>query len=231
MTVRGKLLLAGLAVLILSVPQVQAGVDVAFGANVNVNDNTSLFFGVSSRYFDREPRVVESWAQRVPNPDDLSVLLFLSARSGRTPEAVFALRHTGLSWWDVSIRLGVPADVWFVPVEQPGPPYGKAYGYWRKHGRDTRAYRIDDRSCRDLVAVRMMHDYYGIPAERAMDLRRDGRRLDRLVGDEYRTRHGHGGGNGHNGQDFAHGNVGDSHDHGAKAGGNGNGHGKGKGHK
>jgi len=225
MTVRRKVLLAAVAALALCVPQARAAVDVAFGAAVNVNDNTSLFFGVSSRYFNREPRVVETWSQRVPDPDDLSVLMFLAARSGRSVDAVFAMRRTGLSWWDVSIRLGVPADVWFVPVERPGPPYGKAYGYWRKHGRDTRAYRIDDRSCRDLVAVRMMHDYYGIPAERAMDLRRDGRRIDSLVGDEYRTRHG----NGKGGKDRA--QEGSSHDHGGKAGGKGNGNGHGKGHK
>jgi len=225
MTVRRKVLLAAVAALALCVPQARAAVDVAFGAAVNVNDNTSLFFGVSSRYFNREPRVVETWSQRVPDPDDLSVLMFLAARSGRSVDAVFAMRRTGLSWWDVSIRLGVPADVWFVPVERPGPPYGKAYGYWRKHGRDTRAYRIDDRSCRDLVAVRMMHDYYGIPAERAMDLRRDGRRIDSLVGDEYRTRHG----NGKGGKDRA--QEGSTHDHGGKAGGKGNGNGHGKGHK
>jgi hypothetical protein len=225
MTVRRKVLLAAVAALALCVPQARAAVDVAFGAAVNVNDNTSLFFGVSSRYFNREPRVVETWSQRVPDPDDLSVLMFLAARSGRSVDAVFAMRRTGLSWWDVSIRLGVPADVWFVPVERPGPPYGKAYGYWRKHGRDTRAYRIDDRSCRDLVAVRMMHDYYGIPAERAMDLRRDGRRIDSLVGDEYRTRHG----NGKGGKDRA--QEGSTHDHGGKAGGKGNGKGHGKGHK
>ena len=227
MTVRRIVLVAGLAALVLCVPQARASVDVAFGAAVNVNDNTSLFFGVSSRYFDREPRVVETWSQRVPNPDDLSVLMFLSARSGRSLDAVFAMRRTGLSWWDVSIRLGVPADVWFVPVERPGPPYGKAYGYWRKHGRDTRAYRIDDRSCRDLVAVRMMHDYYGMPVERAMDLRKDRRRIDSLVSDEYRTRHnGHGGG-----KDRAQGKGGEDHDHGGKAGGKGNGNGHGKGHK
>ena len=228
MTVRRIVLVAGLAVLALCVPQARASVDVAFGAAVNVNDNTSLFFGVSSRYYAREPRVVETWSQRVPNPDDLSVLMFLSARSGRSLDAVFALRRAGLSWWDVSIRLGVPADVWFVPVDRPGPPYGKAYGYWRKHGRDTRAYRVDDRSCRDLVAVRMMHDYYGMPVERAMDLRRDGRRIDSLMGDEYRTRHGNG--KGKSGKDRAESKGDQDHDHGGKAGGKGHGK-KGKGPK
>jgi hypothetical protein len=225
MTVRRKVLLAAVTVLALWVPQARAAVDVAFGAAVNVNDNTSLFFGVSSRYFNREPRVVETWSQRVPDPDDLSVLMFLSSRSGRSPDAVFALRRGGLSWWDVSLRLGVPADVWFVPVRRdPGPPYGNAYGHWKKHGRDGRAYRIDDRMARDLVAVRVMHEYYGIPADRAMDLRKSGRRIDNLVCDEYRTRHN----NGKGGKDRAQqGN--EDHDHGGKAGGKG--HGKGKGHK
>jgi hypothetical protein len=191
MTVRTKVLLPGLLAVALLAPQAQAGADVQFGASVNVNDNTSLFFGVSSRYFGREPRVVEDWGRRVPDPDELSVLLFLSNRSGRSPDAVFALRRGGLSWWDVSLRLGVPADVWFVPVARhPGPPYGRAYGHWKKHGRNGRAYRIDDRTARDLVAVRVIHDYYGIPADRAMDMRRRGHRIDSLVCNEYRTRHG-----------------------------------------
>jgi hypothetical protein len=192
----GRWLAAGVMVVAaaLCAPTASAGLDVSFGAAVNVNDDTSLYFAVSSRYFAREPRVVEQWSRRVADPDDLSVLLFISSRAGRSPDAVFALRQAGLSWWDVSIRLGVQPDVWFVPVRRdPGPPYGNAYGYWRKHGKNARAYRVDDRACRDLVAVRMMHEYYGLPVDRAMELRRDGRRVDRLVGGEYRTRHGKGG--------------------------------------
>jgi hypothetical protein len=193
MTVKTKVLLGAVLAVALLAPQAKAGADVQFGASVNVNDNTSLFFGVSSRYFGREPRVVEDWGRRVPDPDDLSVLLFLSSRSGRSPDAVFALRRGGLSWWDVSLRLGVRPDVWFVPVQRhPGPPYGNAYGHWKKHGRNGNAYRIDDRAARDLVAVRVIHEYYGIPADRAMDMRRRGQRIDRLVCDEYRTRHGKG---------------------------------------
>ena len=231
MTVRCKVLLGSLVALTLLTPAAQAAVDVQFGAAVNVNDNTSLFFNVSSRYYNREPRVVETWSHRVPDPDDLSVLFFLSARSGRSPDAIFALRRGGLSWWDISLRIGVPADVWFVPVKgRPGPPYGKAYGYWKKHGRDGRAYRVDDRGCRDLVAVRMMHEYYGIPVERAMDMRKDGRKVDRLVSDEYRHRHGKGPHKAHKGRGDSHGGKhgkGNDKDHGHSHGK----HGKGKSHK
>ena len=237
MTVRSKVLLGALCGILLA-PAAQAAVDVQFGAAVNVNDNTSLFFGVSSRYFNREPRVVEDWGRRVPDPDDLSVLMFLSSRSGRSPDAVFALRRGGLSWWDVSLRLGVPADVWFVPVRRdPGPPYGNAYGHWKKHGRDGRAYRVDDRTARDLVAVRVIHEYYGIPADRAMEMRRSGRRIDSLVCDEYRTRHGKGGRDGHDryaskgkgrGDNDDQGGRGNSGKGGGKSGKNGKGGGKGR---
>ena len=201
MTVRRMVFVVGLLAVLLLAPQAKAAVDVEFGAAVNVNDNTSLFFGVSSRYYEREPRVVETWSHRVPNPDDLSVLMFLSARSGRNLDAVFALRRAGLSWWDVSVRLGVPADVWFVPVaHKPGPPYGKAYGHWKKHGKNHYAYRVDDRTCRDLVAVRVIHDYYGVPVDRAMEMRRKGGRIDHVVSNEYRSRHGKGGKHGKHGK-------------------------------
>lgn len=217
MTIRSKLLLAWLASLTLLAPAARAGADVRFGAAVNVNDDTSLFLGVSSRYFEREPEVLEGWSRRVTDPDDLSVLFFLATHSRRSLDSVYALRRTGLSWWDVSVRLGVPAEVWFVPVaDRPGPPYGKAYGHRKKHGhghdhgRDCRRCRIDDRTARDLVAVRVLHEYYGVPVEYAMDARRDRRPIDTLVCDEYRSRHDrqrgkHG--HRHDGDD------GDDHDH------------------
>ncbi|HKI84889.1 MAG TPA: hypothetical protein VKA63_11220, partial [Candidatus Krumholzibacteria bacterium] len=97
----------------------------------------------------------------------------------------------GLSWWDVSVRLGVQPDVWFVPVQHdPGPPYGKAYGYYKKHGHNTAKMQLSDADLRNLVAVRMLHDYYGVSAEVAMDWRSSGRSLREIMANEYRARHG-----------------------------------------
>ena len=168
-----------------------AGVDIDFGANVRVGDNTDLFFNISSRYFDRDRRVVDMWGPRFSNPDDLAVFFFLVQQSGRSPDVIFALRKQRLSWWDVGARCGVPRDVWFVPVEtDPGPPYGKAYGYWKKNRKQPSSHwRLTDADARNLVAVRVIHDYYGVPPEVAMRLRASGRPVDRLVTDEYERRH------------------------------------------
>lgn len=172
----------------------RAGLDVSFGASVPVGD-ADLFFSISSRYFDRDVRVVEDWGRRYySNPDDLSVALFLDRHCGRGPEYYFGLRKQGLGWFEISNRCNVAPDVFFVPVQRdPGPPYGKAYGYWKKHKKDPRSpIVLKDADVRNLVAVRMAHEYYGVPVETAMQWRSSGKDVRTVMTGEYRKRHGKG---------------------------------------
>lgn len=172
----------------------RAGLDVSFGADVPVGDDARLFFSISSRYFDRDVRVIEDYSRRYyPNPDDLSVALFLSSHCDRSPEWFFSLRKEGLGWFEIGNRCRVPVDVWFVPVSHdPGPPYGKAYGYWKKHKHNPKTrFVLSDADCRNLVAVRVAHEYYGVPVKTAMDWRASGTRVDRVLASEYRKRHAH----------------------------------------
>ncbi len=169
-----------------------AGVDVDFGANVRLDDNTDVFFSISSRYFDRDRAVITDWNRRFRDPDDLSVFFFIVKHSGRSPDFVFSLRSQGLPWWDVGARCGVPVDVWFVPVAvDPGPPYGHAYGHWKKWKRDRKTKMVvRDVDARNLVAVRMVRDYYGVPGDTAMKWRAGGRNVRTLMASEYVKRHG-----------------------------------------
>jgi hypothetical protein len=185
--VAATLCLLGAALL----PAARAGVDVDLGASVPLGDNGRLFFHISSNYFDFEPAVVEHWGVRYTNPDDLAVSLFIARQSGRSPDVVFALRRQGLSWWDVGLRVGVPTDAWFVPVERdPGPPYGNAYGHWKKH-RENPKYMLvlRDADVRNLVAVRMAHEYYRVPMDEAMRWRSSSRNVRELMVHEYEGRH------------------------------------------
>jgi len=168
-----------------------AGLDIDFGANVKIDDDTDLFFSVSSRYFDRERCVVETWGARYSS-DDVAVAFFLARYGDRSPDYVFSLRRKGLSWWEISVRLGVPVDVWFVPVQRdPGPPYGKAYGHWKKHKKKNHeTIVLTDVDLRNLVAVKMVHEYYGVSVEVAMEWRSSGRDVGSIVAVEYRDRHG-----------------------------------------
>lgn len=172
----------------------QAGVDITFGADVPIGDDGQLFLAISSRCFDQEPRVIRDYAPRFTSPEDMAVALFISQHSGKPIEAIFKLRQGGIPWWDVGVRVGLPEQVWFVPVSHhPGPPFGKAWGHWKKHQADHHyAMRFDDDDARNWVAVRMMHEYYGIPVEKAMEFRARGVDVRSLMVHEYRNRHGEG---------------------------------------
>ena len=97
-----------------------------------------------------------------------------------------------MSWWDIGLRLGVPVEARFVPVKKdPGPPYGKAYGHWQKNGKKSSGkMNLSDADAQNLVAVRMLHEYYGVSVEVAMEWRSSGRDLKKITAGEYRNRHG-----------------------------------------
>jgi hypothetical protein len=178
----------------------RAGVDVAFGADVKVGDDASLFLSISSRYFDRDQRVIDDWGRRYfPDPDDLAVALFLSRHCDKGPEYAFDLRKQGLGWFEISNRCQVPLDVYLLPVDRdPGPPYGKAYGHWKKYRHDRKyVVVLDDNDIRNLVAVRMAHEYYGVPVDVAMQWRSSGRDIRSLMTGQYRERHAEKPGRGH----------------------------------
>jgi len=212
--------LAGLLLLAAAALPAQAGLDIDFGASLRIGDDTDLYVAINSRYFDRDRDAVRSLSLRYRDPDDLAVALFIGRRSGRSSDAIWALRRQGLSWWDISLRFGVPADVWFVEVpRRPGPPYGKAYGHWKKHQRGRRQLVLSDADLRNLVAVRMLHEYYEVPVEVAMDWRSGGRDLCSLMSGEYDRRHARPGSR-RDGQD----EDGDRHD--SRGGHPGRGHGR-----
>lgn len=169
----------------------RAGVDIDLRASVPIGDDSQLFFGINSQYYDRDRADVEQWGGQCRNPDDLAVMLFLARHSDRPPAQLIAMRHDGLTWWQIGLRLNVPMDIWFVSMSgDPGPPYGKAYGHWRKHQRDRRhTFVLSDREARDFVAVRMLHEYYRVDVPTAMKWRASGRDLRTLANREYRQRH------------------------------------------
>lgn len=220
----GRGVVLGVVVAMFAGLHASASVDVDFGGTIALGDRGDLYFAISSRYFDRDRAYVRQASATFEHPDDLAVALYLSARSGRSMDEVRRLRRQGLTWFQISVRFGLPADIWFVEVErEPGPPYGRAYGYWRNHGRDrTTRIVLTDQEVRDLFAVRMIHEYYGVSVEVAMDWRASGRDLRTILCDEYGRRHH---GDDHDGQERGHGSS-----EWERSAGRGNGQGHGRGH-
>jgi hypothetical protein len=169
-----------------------AGLDVDLGAKVKLGDNVDVYLGISSHYFGHDRATVNRVAVHYQQPEDLAVALFIGKRSRRSADFIFSLRSSGLSWFEVSARVGLPVEVWFVEVDHhPGPPYGMAYGHWKKHRRDKHhRFVLSDTEAKDLVSVRMIHEYYGVPVATAMEWTASGRGLTSNLSAEYHRRHG-----------------------------------------
>ncbi|MEE8367670.1 MAG: hypothetical protein V3S30_05085 [Thermoanaerobaculia bacterium] len=169
-----------------------AGLDVDLGAKVKLGDDVDIYLGVSSHYFGKDRTAINRLAARYKRPEDLAVALFIGKRSGRSADFIFSLRSSGLSWFEVSARVGLPVDIWFVEIDRdPGPPYGKAYGHWKKHRQNrSHAFVLSDADTRNLVSVRVIHEYYGVSVATAMAWTASGRGLTANLSAEYHRRHG-----------------------------------------
>jgi len=68
--------------------------------------------------------------QRALPPDEVPVVFYVAQRARVAPAVVVDLRRRGLSWTDIAFHFRLDSDIYYF---RGGPPYGKAYGYWKKH--------------------------------------------------------------------------------------------------
>lgn len=128
-----------------------------------------FYFSLGEHYNVPEREIV--LVERSISRDDTNVAYFLAAKARRDVRYITELRLSGKSWWDISLRLGLdPRTIYVIDTYNDyGPPYGKAYGYYKdKH------YRLDDRQVVELVNVRFLSEYYRISPDEVIERRRKG---------------------------------------------------------
>ncbi len=137
--------------------------------------------------------------------DDFMVAAFLCNRSGKSLPAVWELRRSGLPWGQVAVRLGVPWDVIVVePARDYGPPYGKAWGYWKNHGHGKgrprqEAFALSDQEFIAMARVHTLAQATGRPPDEIISGLQGGRDYHTWCGEVYREKHGQGHGPKHKG--------------------------------
>ena len=162
-------ILAALGGLAAAAGQVDLGISIADG-------RLRSFYVAVGDHYRVAPRVVVDLRTRYRLLDEeLPVVFFLAARAHVGPQAVIDLRLGRRSWLEVAVRLGLSPEIFFVPVSMRkiGPPYGNAYGYYRKYGHagDWRKIVLADREVIDLVNLRFMSEYHGLAPDAIISLR------------------------------------------------------------
>jgi hypothetical protein len=140
--------------------EVNVSFDFLFHADSARSDD-QLFLNVAVEHYGYRRADLEPVLPRIRSVEvDLPVVLFLAQESRRPVTEVVELRGRGLSWNDVFVRVGVPFDRLFVGVDRdPGPPYGKAWGYWKNHPRDS---RLGDDDVRSFVTLQLGQRFTGM---------------------------------------------------------------------
>ena len=150
----------------------RAHTQTAISASVQIGD---FHVAVANYYRVPEREVIVLRERRIPD-DEIPVALFIAQRAAVRPATIVDLRLRGDSWWDISVRFGLEPDVYYVPVAvTPGPPYGKAYGHYKKPRNRWNTIVLSDADILNLVQLRFLSDHYGVPPEQIIELRRDQR--------------------------------------------------------
>jgi len=140
---------------------------------VSINAQVGNFHVAVANYYQVPQREVIVLRERRIRDEELPVVLFIAQHARVTPATIVDMRLRGMSWWDISVRYGIGPEVYYVPVVvTPGPPYGKAWGHYKKKPRkqwDTIVLADDD--VVNLVQVRFLSDYYSIPPDRVIEVR------------------------------------------------------------
>ena len=127
---------------------------------------------VANYYRVPEREVIVIRSQRIPD-DEIPVALFIAQRAMVSSATVINFRRRGESWWDISVRFGLSPEVYYVPVTvAPGPPYGRAYGHYKKKSRNQwRTIVLTDAEIVNLVELRFLSEHYRVAPERIIEMR------------------------------------------------------------
>lgn len=161
---------------------------------------------VANYYQVPEREVIVIRERQIPD-DEIPVALFIARHANVPWTRVVDMRLRGDSWWNISVRLGLGPEIYYVPVAvAPGPPYGRALGHYKKkHRKEWRTIVLRDADVINLVDLRFLSEHYSVAPERIIELR--GRDRDFVAihaevhrhggpDDRGRERSAHNGGNG-----------------------------------
>lgn len=131
----------------------RASHDYLFDMN-RVSNDGQMFLNLTVARYGPERAVLEPLLPRLRNLDeDLPVVLFLGHKSYTPLPEIVALRARGFSWSVIFGKVEVPVAVLFRGIkEDPGPPYGKAWGYWKKNPKSV---RLSDTEISGLAIVQI----------------------------------------------------------------------------
>lgn len=152
--------------------------NVSTGISITNGHLSSFYIAIGDYYHVPKSRVVYVRDHYRLRDEELPVVFFLASRAHVDPQVVIDLRmRRRMSWLDITFHYGLTPEIYYVPLMRVGPPYGKAYGHYKKHKKNYKKVVLVDDDVVNLVNLRFMSEYHGIAAEVVVDRRGRGEKF------------------------------------------------------
>ncbi|MFN3505409.1 MAG: hypothetical protein ACK4Y7_04280 [Caldimicrobium sp.] len=142
----------------LLLPLVALAKDIDIGVSISDGKVQSFYFSLSDFYRIPEERIIII-KKRYPIiiEEELPLVLLIVREAGVDPDIIIELRKRGYSWYDILNRFRIYPEVVFKRYIIYGPPYGKAWGYYKHH---KRKYILSDYDIISLANIKFLSEYY-----------------------------------------------------------------------
>lgn len=168
-----------------------ASAQVSIGASFD-QDGLSGFYLAVGEYYRVPERQVIIIREKGASEEELPVVFLLASRARVSPEAVIKLRRSGQTWMEITLHFGLSPEIFYVPLPQtPGPPYGKAYGYYQNQPRSQwKTIRLTDVEIINLVNLKFISEHYGYPPDEVVRMRAAGKKFVDIQREVKAKKHG-----------------------------------------
>lgn len=174
--------------MILSTGSSDAGVNV----NINIGDQSHRdYYESISDFYRVSEEDLYYMRSRGIRDDYIPVILQIASSANVSPLTVAKRYGPGVSLLELTRIFGKSPEIYYVPVKVKvdGPPYGKAYGYYRTRARkEWKNIYLDDYDIINLSNLGFMSRYYDVEPDIIIKKRSSGRNFIVINDDFHRNK-------------------------------------------
>ncbi|MCH9024690.1 MAG: hypothetical protein IH931_05080 [candidate division Zixibacteria bacterium] len=163
---------SALLLTLLMTAAVGSAADISFGLSADQDGLKSFYLSIGEHYKAPETEIIIVRKYNIPD-DEMPVVFFISRHGDVDAGLVVKLRSEGKSWFEISAQFGVSPDVYYVSfANDPGPPYGKAWGHYKnKKRKDWKKIHLSDGDVVNFVNIKFMSERYGYTPDEIVKMR------------------------------------------------------------
>jgi len=151
------------------------------GVNVNINlgsTESANYYRSIARYNNVSDQDVYFVRKKGVADEELPVIFYLASLAAVSPSLVADEYKPGISLYDLTTIFGLNPEIYHYPVKTrvDGPPYGKAYGYYRnKPKKEWKNIKLSNTDIINLVNLRFISESRGVDPEDIIKGRKSGK--------------------------------------------------------